>query len=56
MDPEVFEMLHLNAPDLDVQELEQRLELASMMPDLCYINTCGCNSNTVCTCYTNLPC
>jgi len=40
------EVMHLNLADLDVQELEQRLELASAVPAAdCWINNnCGENA------------
>ncbi len=38
------EVVHLNLADLDVQELEQRLELASAAPAAdCWANACGVN-------------
>lgn len=38
------EVVHLNLTDLDVQELEQRLELASAAPAAdCWANACGVN-------------
>jgi hypothetical protein len=40
------EIVSLNAEDLDVQELERRLELATGVFDAsmdCYINICGSN-------------
>lgn len=40
----VPEFVHLNLADLDVQELEQRLELASAAPSAdCWANACGVN-------------
>lgn len=41
------EVVHLNLADLDVQELEQRLELASAAPAAdCWANACGLNSES----------
>jgi hypothetical protein len=56
---DVEEIESLNSENLDVQELERRLELASMWTDLttpdCYIDTCGadCGSNCVGNCGSN---
>lgn len=39
------EIVQLNLADLDVQELEQRLELASAAPTAdCWSNACGVNT------------
>jgi hypothetical protein len=35
-----LEIESLNMNDLDVEELENRLEMATESPDGCYINTC----------------
>jgi hypothetical protein len=38
------EIMHLSLTDLDVQELERRLELASAAPAAdCWTNVCPCN-------------
>jgi hypothetical protein len=38
------ELVHLSLADLDVQELEQRMELASAAPAAdCWANACGVN-------------
>lgn len=39
------EMLTLNIADLDVQDLEQRLELASLTGADCWANACGVNKS-----------
>jgi hypothetical protein len=56
----VNEVTSLNLNDLDVEELERRVELALggvhalCFIDLCYINCCGCNgTNCTADCGTN---
>jgi hypothetical protein len=55
--PDLMEIESLNIENLDVEELERRIELASGMPiDLglwcdCNGNSCSCNTYT-CTTYT----
>ena len=42
--PEVREISCLNAADLDVEELESRLEMAAAVPNAdCWANVCGIN-------------
>ncbi len=52
---EVNEITSLNFADLDVEELERRLELAATMPDVQPLGVwCDCNGNNPCqqcTCY-----
>jgi len=43
--PEALEICSLNAADLDVEELESRLEMAAAVPnDDCWVNACGINT------------
>ena len=39
------EIISLNAEDLDVEELENRLELASAIPESCWGFACGSNTS-----------
>jgi hypothetical protein len=39
------ELMHLNIADLDVNDLEQRLELASLSGSDCWANACGVNKS-----------
>lgn len=42
--PEAPEIRSLNAADLDVEELESRLEMAAAVPNAdCWANACGIN-------------
>jgi hypothetical protein len=42
--PEAIEIRSLNAADLDVEELESRLEMAAAVPNAdCWANACGIN-------------
>ncbi|HLQ15127.1 MAG TPA: hypothetical protein VK256_04635 [Candidatus Eisenbacteria bacterium] len=42
--PQVREISSLNAADLDVEELESRLEMAAAVPNAdCWANACGIN-------------
>ncbi len=44
-DPREFaELISLNAEDLDIEELEQRLELATAAEDACWDFSCGTNT------------
>ena len=44
-EPRPAEMVSLNAAELDVEELESRLEMASAVPnDDCWVNACGINT------------
>ena len=45
-----IEMKHLNLDDLDVEELEHRLEMAMAAPDQ---PNAGCPNDA--TCYINIP-
>ena len=43
--PEACEISILNAADLDVEELESRLEMAAVVPNTdCWANACGINT------------
>jgi hypothetical protein len=53
---EVDEITSLNLNDLDVEELERRLELAVGMSSLCYVDICGidgCGVNCPYACGAN---
>ncbi len=61
------DIVNLNNPDLDIQELERRLELATvMLPDAwcscdggyctCYGHDPGTCDNTLCNCFGYNPC
>ena len=39
------ELMNLNIADLDVKDLEQRLELASLSGSDCWANACGVNKS-----------
>ncbi|NOK58048.1 MAG: hypothetical protein GFH27_549287n352 [Chloroflexi bacterium AL-W] len=50
-----LELISLNVDDLDIEELEQRLELAfgvPIVPDLCAKYGCGCWSYCAALCPT----
>lgn len=40
---EMEEIVSLNVEELDVEELENRLELAAAIPDSCWGFACGAN-------------
>jgi len=52
LESQLDEIVSLNAEDLDVQELERRLELATGVFDApdCYVDTCGVNGCGVDVC------
>ena len=42
--PQMREISSLNAADLDIEELESRLEIAAAVPNTdCWANACGIN-------------
>lgn len=49
------EMESLNLDDMDVEELERRVEMSTMMLAPCYVNACGadCGTNCVGNCPSN---
>lgn len=48
------EIVSLNADDLDVEELEHRLEMAMAMPNTVPIDDCGCNNGGTCCTYCGI--
>ena len=56
MNPGVHEVQMLANLDLDVEELEQRLELATTLHVDCYSFDCGANCGSYCNGYCNSFC
>jgi hypothetical protein len=46
------EIISLNIDDLDIGELERRLELAVMKPAPCIVNSKDCNCGSLASCGT----
>ncbi|HLZ60988.1 MAG TPA: hypothetical protein VKR06_28900 [Ktedonosporobacter sp.] len=53
MEPGIHEIQMLASFDLDIEELEQRLELATTLHVACYVNGANCDTNCNGNCASN---